>query len=236
MTEALPIQIQDRDDVLESESNIQWRGGKKPSYKTTNRVLHAQSRKTHPKGSLEAIVQNLVRTFEMEATYKMNPKQWNSIVQDEFAMVTNGGKTFSAQDIVDQGTYNLFLGDSPEYQASQENFSSSHDLFMSAFPTGFVWEVTEVFAGPPNVSFKWRHWGKFEGAYKGHKASGEIIEVIGMSLARVTDDLKIRRVEHYFDTKDFLGGLTKNSRCPMTGTDKKNLNEHETTVNPTEYS
>ena len=42
----------------------------------------------------------------------------------------------------------------------------------------------------------------------------EIIEIIGMSIARVTQDLKILSLEHYFDNSKFLKDLTAGG-CPF---------------------
>jgi hypothetical protein len=47
----------------------------------------------------------------MEASHKTNPQQWLSIVTDKFRMSSNGGPEYTAEDIVEAGTYNLFLGD-----------------------------------------------------------------------------------------------------------------------------
>ena len=48
-----------------------------------------------------AIAYNLVRTFEMEASSKTNPQQWICVVADKFRMSTNGGKEYTAQEVVD---------------------------------------------------------------------------------------------------------------------------------------
>ena len=55
----------------------------------------------------------LVRTFEMEASFKINLQQWISVVADKFRMSTNGGKEYTAQEVIDSGTYNLFLLEKP---------------------------------------------------------------------------------------------------------------------------
>ena len=151
----------------------------------------------------------------MEASFKSDPQQWISVVADKFRMSTNGGKAYTAQDVIKQGTYNLFLEDSAQYRAA-ETFESSYNLFHTAFPNGFHWELIDVVSGPPNVVFKWRHWGTLSGAYKNHEPTGETIEMIGLSIAKVTDDLKIESVEHFFDNHKFLTGLTR-GRCPMSG-------------------
>ena len=210
----LPLWVRDREEVIEHDESVEWRAGKRPDYTFTNKRMAGEKKYHYKEGSLEAIAYNLVRTFEMEASFKTNPQQWISVVVDKFRMSSNGGKAYTAQEVIDAGTYNLFLEDSEHYRASEETFKSSYELFHNAFPNGFHWELAEVVAGPPNVVFKWRHWGTFSGDYKGHKATGETIEVIGLSIARVTDDLKIESVEHFFDTNNFLSKLTSGG-CPM---------------------
>jgi predicted ester cyclase len=210
----LPIWVQDREEILKLENEVEWRDGQRPDYSRTNRFLDQERQCSHAEGSLNAIAHNLVKTFEMEASFKTNPQQWLSVVVDKFRMSTNGGKEYSAQDIVEQGTYNIFLEDSGQYRASDETFESSYNLFQTAFPNGFHWELIEVVAGPPNVVFKWRHWGTFSGDYKNHQPTGERIEVVGLSIAKVTEDLKIESVEHFFDTNKFLSRLTSGA-CPV---------------------
>ncbi len=209
MTQASqPLWIQDRDTVIAQSQDAEWRYDTAPDYTRTNTFLNQESKYNHTNGSLEAIVQNLVRAFEMEASFKTNPQQWVSVVADKFRMITNGGRAYTADDIVAKGTYNLFLTETEHYNPNVEDFESSANLFVNAFPQGFVWEIVEVFSGPPNVTFKWRHWGSFTGPYKDFEPTGETIEVVGMSVARVSDDLKIESVEHYFDTNAFLEKLT----------------------------
>ncbi|MTJ55343.1 ester cyclase [Anabaena sp. UHCC 0253] len=213
-TTELPLWVQDREKVLAQDQGVVWREGNKPDYSYTNEFLHQESKFNHPEGSLEAIAQNLVRTFEMEASYKLNPQQWLSIVGDKFRMSSNGGEKYTAEEVVKQGTYNLFIVENEHYCPAAETFESSYELFHNAFPNGFLWELTEVLSGPPNVSFKWRHWGTFTGTYKEYVPTGETIEVTGMSIARVTEDLKIESLEHYFDNNAFLQKLTAGG-CPF---------------------
>ena len=78
----------------------------------------------------------------MEASHKTNPKQWLSIVTDKFRMSSNGGQFYTAQDVSDKRTYNLFINDSEGYSATEETFESSFELFHKAFPNRFLWELT----------------------------------------------------------------------------------------------
>ena len=204
----LPLWTQDREVVLEHEEGISWRD-EKPDYSKTNKYQIKERITNHAEGSLNAIAHNLVKTFEMEATHKINPAQWISVVTDKFRVSSNGGKEYTAEDVIKQGTYNLFLNDSKHYQSSKEDFDSSYQLFHTAFPEGFHWELLEVVSPPPNVVFKWRHWGNFKGNYQEFSPTQEMIEIIGVSIATVNDDLKIEKVEHFFDTGDFLEKLTR---------------------------
>lgn len=206
--------VQDREIVLANDEGVEWREGQRPDYTYTNQFLHKESQYQHPEGSLEAIAQNLVRTFEMEASHKSNPQQWLSIVSDRFRMSSNGGAQYTAQEVAKEGTYNLFLGESEQYSSKSETFESSFEMFHKAFPDGFLWELTEVLSGPPNVTFKWRHWGTFSGSFKDYAPTGETIEIVGVSIARVTEDLKIESLEHYFDNSTFLQKLTAGG-CPF---------------------
>lgn len=79
-----------------------------------------------------------------------------------------------------------FQGEDAKYQSSKETFESSHDIFRTVFPGGFAWEVQAVYSGPPVVVMKYRHWGKMEGAYKGHAPTGEVVETVGIVVAKVT--------------------------------------------------
>ena len=56
---------------------IEWRSGK-PSYDQVNEKYMLERRKNHAVGSLEKTVENLVKTWEMESTHKINPKVSNT--------------------------------------------------------------------------------------------------------------------------------------------------------------
>jgi hypothetical protein len=217
----LPLWVQDRDTVIAYSSHAEWRYQTPPDYTRSKENLAKESTCNHLEGTLEAIVQNLVRTFEMEVSFKSNPQQWLSVVSDKFRISTNGGKEYTAADLSAQGTYNLFMADSQHYKASEESFESSAKIFHSTFPQGFPWEVLQVYSGPPNVTFKWRHWGYFQGAYKDFASTGETVEIIGISVAHVTDNLKILSIEHYFDNNLFLEKLTAGGKLVNSENEKK---------------
>ncbi|KOR36632.1 MULTISPECIES: SnoaL-like polyketide cyclase [Planktothricoides] len=210
----LPLWVQDRDTVIANDTGVIWRDGNRPDYSENNQVFQKESKRNHVEGSLEAITQNLVRTFELEASNKTDPHQWLSVVSEKFRMSTNGGPQYTAQEISERGTYNLFLGDTEHYKSSEETFESSWKIVTEAFPKGFLWEVIEVLAGPPKVVFKWRHWGTFIGKFKDYSPTGETIEIVGITIAHVNEELKLEAVEHFFDNSEFLHKLTAGG-CPF---------------------
>jgi hypothetical protein len=216
----LPLWVQDRDKVIAAGTDVQWRYQNPPDYSRSKENLDRESIYHHLEGSLELIVQNLVKTLEMEVSFKIDPQQWLSVVSDRFRVSTNGGKELTASELGAKGTYNAFMADSEHYKASEESFASSHKIFHSAFPQGFPWEVMEVYSGPPNVTFKWRHWGHFLGEYKDHAPTGETVEITGISVARVTDDLQIISLENYFDNALFLEKLTAGGKVSDSGSVK----------------
>jgi len=208
----LHLWVQDRDTVLKYSTHVEWRYGQKPDYTHSNEKFAQESTTNHPANSLETLVQNLIRTFDIEANFKTNPAQWLSVVPDQFRMSTNGGSRYTITDLINSGTYKLMIGNTKDYKASEENFTTSTNLFHTAFPDGFLWEVLEVYSQPPNIVYKWRHWGQFTGAYKDYAPTGETIEVIGTSVAHVTDDFKILCLEHYYDNTNFLAKLTSGGK------------------------
>jgi predicted ester cyclase len=184
-----------------------------PDYHLSHTVMPGQRSTRHAPDSLEAIVESIVQVFEMEVSHKQDPTTWVSMVTDRFRTNVNGGPWASAQDIVERGSYNILIGDSIFYSPGKESFESSHHIFHTAFPEGFYWEVLEVLSPPPVIAFKWRHWGSFTGEYKGFEPNGKRIEMFGMSVAKVSDELKLVEVEHYYDPNAFLGQLT--GGCPV---------------------
>ena len=132
------------------------------------------------------------------------------------------------------------------FDVSKETKDSSMDLFKTAFPDGFAWELLELLsgisfsspysvsrtkinwkdlngAGPPKVSFTWRHWARWEGPYRGNEPTGELLELFGSSVVEVDENLKIIDLQVFFDPHPLLGKLMRRKdtaddgipRCPV---------------------
>lgn len=212
-----PLWLRGRDAVVDATPPHAWRDVA-PDYHLTNEVVPSERSLEHTAGSLEQIVEDLVRVFEMEVSHKGDPDTWVSMVAERFRTRVNGGAWASSADLVEKGSYNVLIGDSPYYRANQ-SFESSHHTFLAAMPGGFFWEVLEVFSPPPSVAFSWRHWGVFGGEYEGRAPTGEPVEMFGMSVARVGDDLRLLEIDHYYDSNQLLEPLA--AGCPVAhGTDE----------------
>ncbi|WP_306356439.1 MULTISPECIES: ester cyclase [unclassified Nocardia] len=206
-----PLHLQGRDAVIAAAAAEDWRA-EAPDYHLSKEVMPKERTTDHAPGSLEAIVEELVKVFEMEVSHKKDPATWVSLVAEHYRGRVNGGPWQNAEEFARIGSYNILIGDNPYYPAN-EDFESSHHIFHTAFPGGFFWEVLEVLAGPPTVTFKWRHWGRYTGAYQGHEPTGELIEMTGITIAKVSEDLRILELEHFYDNNKLLGPLAHG--CPV---------------------
>ncbi|KAL5008192.1 hypothetical protein ScPMuIL_013773 [Solemya velum] len=199
------------------EADVHWRHGRKPDYSVVNKKYLAEKSRNWKADSLEKLVENLVKTWEMESSHKMDAKDWHTVDKETFRINVNGKFDYTLADNISKGNYQLLLADSPLYDTDKESNSSSHKLFKTVFPTGFAWELLELFSGPPNVSFSWRHWGKWDGKYYDVEPTGETIELLGFCVSRVTEDLKVKKLEIYYDPNPMLTQLMKLDKkvCPM---------------------
>lgn len=188
-----------------SDPETKWRFGEPPSYDVANLEYMKGKSKNHPEGSWEQIVEDLVKTWEMEASHKADINQWKTITPD-WTISANGWKSYTKEEAIASGNYNLLMAGCPRDAWSPLSWEETHKTFRGAF-TAFPWEVLEVFSGPPKVVFTWRHWATFSGSYKGNKGTGEMVEMYGMGVAEVTDDLQLRTTDIYYKPQEFLAVL-----------------------------
>ena len=193
----------DRGDL--DDPNKSWREGK-PDYRKADLLYFQGKSKNHKVGSLEMVVENLVKKWEMEMTHLSDSKDWTTLDVDKFCAQVNGGQEISAGDAARVGSYNWLLNNTSKelYDAQAHTFESSHKLFRSTFVNGFPWEVLEVFSGPPKVAFTWRHWGVFNGEYNGRKGQNEIIELYGFTIVTLSDSMKVIKLEVFSKFDEFL--------------------------------
>lgn len=210
--------------------DTKWRFGGAPDYSLTNLFYLKERSKIHPEDSLEKVVENLVKTWEMERSHKLDPNQHQSVDTENFRISANGGKIYDNIEANQVGNYNVLLDACPADIWDKENISweDSHEIFHKAF-AAFPWEVLEVYSGPPKVAFSWRHWATFTGEFEGNKGKGELVEMYGFGTAVVNDKLQLQDVEVYYDAQEFLSVLrgekevtdtnaqwNSNHGCPFT--------------------
>ncbi|KAH1114243.1 hypothetical protein J1N35_007621 [Gossypium stocksii] len=186
----------------EGEKTTNWKLGAPPNYDTVNKLFEEGRTKIWPPASLEEKVQNLVKTWEMEMFNKISFSDYKSVKLQNYTVSVNE--------------------DLRGYKPAQETEHSSHLAFTTAFPRGFALEVIQVYSGPPSIVYKFRHWGYMEGPFKGHAPTGELVELYGISIFEVDDEMKILKVEFFFDRGELLGGLMKGDKL-ASGTDQAAL-------------
>lgn len=194
---------------LEKEPAGGWRHGK-PNYDAVVEKWKRQKKAYHENASLEKTVENLVKEWEAEASHKKDPKDWKTIDIDNWYLSGNAGRKVDAFENVEVGNYNALMNDVDlELYNHKMTWDESHDKFRGVFKTGFAWEVTECFTGPPKVAFSWRHWGHLgtETLDQEDKGEGQLVEMKGFAIANVIikdGNILLQGVETFFDSKGFL--------------------------------
>lgn len=207
----------------EKTGNIRWRYGGPPIFDTVNKLFEEERTHVWPEGSLEETVQNAIKSWEMEFSHKIRLQDFKTINPEKFKLFVNGREGLSAEETLRLGSYNALLKNSlPEefqyYKPEEESFESSHDAFRSALPRGFAWEILSVYSGPPVIAFKFRHWGYFEGTFKGHAPTGEMVQFLGLGVLKVDESLRAEEIEIYYDPGELFGGLLKGPPISETKT------------------
>ncbi|KAK9364560.1 hypothetical protein V1509DRAFT_517488 [Lipomyces kononenkoae] len=194
-----------------------WRNGQPPDYSNTRKVFEETKQMNHAPGSLEQIVQNIVKNWEIEASFKSSLSDWRTVDPEKYSFSINGGEPQPASHMLKVGTYNAILSESNFYSPQNNDFEASHKTFKRMMPT-FAWEVLEVYSGPPKVAFKWRHWGTMKNDYVGYndknqkvrvKAHGGLIEIEGVTVANVNDGLQVEKLETWFDPLGMFKQVSK---------------------------
>merc|ERR1712059_53801 len=115
--------------------------------------------------------------------------QWTTIDHDDYKVQVNGGDWGEGRVAYEVGNYHALLKNCPAYQEYGElSFEESHGLFKGALTT----------------VFPWRHWGHLDGVYRENQGHGEKVEMFGVARATVTEDLKIQRIEVFYDPETFI--------------------------------
>ncbi|GAB7348150.1 hypothetical protein MBLNU459_g6166t1 [Dothideomycetes sp. NU459] len=208
---AIPDYLASPNAVL-GDADVKWRYGSAPDYSKTRVVWAETKQMNHAAGSLPQLVENLVKNWEVEASFKSQLSDWRTIDQENYSFAINGGPGQTGEHMLKVGTYNAIIAPNEYYSPEKSDFASSHKTFKRMMPT-FAWEVLEVYSGPPKVVFKWRHWGTMKNDYVGFndkgekvtaKAHGGMIDITGITTATVDDKVRLQAVDTYFDPLDMF--------------------------------
>lgn len=191
----------------EDDPSHVWLYGK-PDYSVVNLEYLKSRSKNHADGSLESIVENLVKTWEMESQHKKFT-EWKTVNHEKFRVRANAGKEYDGDESVKVGSYNWLLDSCPKelYDNSKYGCEESQKMFHGAFDNGFAWEVLNVYTGPPSVGFQWRHFGRYTGSFRGKQGDGEMINMYGFAVATTDDNGKICTIQIYYKPEEFLMAL-----------------------------
>lgn len=217
--ELTPDQIRAELDVLQAshgferpsrskiDSTRPWKNGA-PNYDKADLLFFRGKTMNHAAGSLESVVENAVKSWEMEATH-LNYSDWKTVDHSTYRVCANGARTFVGEESAKVGNYNWLMNgcDKSVYNADEETFESSHALFGGAFLGGFPWEVLQVFSGPPRIAFSWRHWADFRGEYKGRSGDGKMYEMYGFGVVELSEKSQIKSIEIYYKPNEFIKAL-----------------------------
>ena len=105
------------------DPNIKWRFGSAPDYTLANLAYLKDKTRNHPEGSLELIVENLVKTWEMERSHKVDVTQHLSVDQENFTIGANGGPQYDNVEANKIGNYNVLLANADPAQYDAKNLS-----------------------------------------------------------------------------------------------------------------
>ncbi|KAL4863502.1 hypothetical protein BDV12DRAFT_177424, partial [Aspergillus spectabilis] len=225
-SQGLPDYVLDPNAVL-GDTDAAWRHGKPPNYNKTRDYYEKTKTMTHTAASLPSLVSNLVKNWEIEASYKTSLSEWRTIDQSTYTFSLNGGPEQSGEHMLNVGTYNALISPNKYYDPEKNDFESSHKSFKRMIES-FAWEVKEVYSGPPVVVFRWRHWGVMRGDYTGVnedgetvkvKAHGGVIDIEGIVVAKVNDKLQLQKIDVWFDPMDMFRQIAKNEKGEIEAED-----------------
>ncbi|KAK0630908.1 hypothetical protein B0T17DRAFT_616499 [Bombardia bombarda] len=203
---SLPDYVLDA-NAVSKDTNVNWRHGRAPDYTNTRRVWAETKKASHTAGSLPDLVEKLVKNWEIEASYKMDLKDWRTVDTSNYTFSVNAGPAQSGEHMLRVGTYSAVIEPNEFYCPRHATFDGSHKSFKRMMPT-FAWEVLEVYSGPPTVAFRWRHWGVMKEDYVGVnnkgekvtiKAHGGPIDIEGVVVAVVNDKLQLVKIDVFYD-------------------------------------
>jgi hypothetical protein len=196
------------------KAGAKWRWGR-PNYARVNDMYFTNRTAKPVAGSAEELVTKVVKNWEVDSHHLANAADWVTIDNAKFrASVNCGSVKADAQMFADLGPYNVLLQNlSPGYDMNKNPGAEAANSFWSnVFTQGFAWECLEVYSGPPRVTFKWRHFGKYSGTFEDkegnkYKGDGSMFERFGTTVAILNSEAKIEELEIFYNPDDMIKPL-----------------------------
>ncbi|KAJ4369206.1 hypothetical protein N0V83_006291 [Neocucurbitaria cava] len=138
---SLPDYLTNPDAVL-GDKDAKWRYGRPPDYSKTRKAFEETKQITHSPLSLPSLVQNLVKNWEIEASFKPSLTDWRTIDPTHYTFAINSSPAQPASAMLAVGTYNAIIPPNEYYSPLHSDFASSHKTFKRMMPT-FAWETEE---------------------------------------------------------------------------------------------
>ncbi|KAI1124020.1 hypothetical protein F5Y10DRAFT_269496 [Nemania abortiva] len=229
----LPDYMTNPNAVL-NDVDAEWRYKQPPDYGKTRKYYSETKTRHHAAGSLPQLVENLVKNWEIEASFKTQLSDWRTVGLAQYSFAVNDREPVSAEHMLRVGTYNAILAPGGAYyDAAAMDFGASHKTFKRMMPT-FAWEVLEVYTEPPVVAFKWRHWGEFKEDYSAVNvagesvkvpATGQLIDITGITVAHLNEKMQVTKLKTWFDSDEMFRQMDPGNQalrmpkasCPMIG-------------------
>jgi hypothetical protein len=80
-----------------NDETIKWRHHK-PDYTKANLEYFKGKTMNHKADSLEKLVEDLVKTWEMEGSHKIDISQWQTIDHESYQVSANGWKIYKSEE------------------------------------------------------------------------------------------------------------------------------------------
>mmetsp|Transcript_16645 Transcript_16645/g.19846 ORF Transcript_16645/g.19846 Transcript_16645/m.19846 type:complete len:139 (+) Transcript_16645:3-419(+) len=109
-----------------------WRFGL-PDYAKVNKTYFQHRTMAHHEGSLEALVQKIVKNWQVEADNIADVHKWTTMDSAKFKLAVNGGCPCNAQLMADVGAPNILVSETLDYSGSSNSIERSRKIFNDAF-------------------------------------------------------------------------------------------------------
>nr|CAD1834027.1 unnamed protein product [Ananas comosus var. bracteatus] len=217
--------------VGEAERNTRWRHGSPPTYDLVNLLFEQERTKRKRCKTLSNLGDGAVAQDPAPGLQIHQSEQFPALRQRRKAA---DGRGDAGGRQLQRAAPERAAGGAAVLQSGRRDVRVVARGVPDGVPRGFAWEVTQVYAGPPTVVCKFRHWGYMEGPFKGHAPTGEMVQFHGVAVLTVDEELRVEEVEIYYDPGEFLAGLIKGPLLSSTGEVESHVTSTVTATNPTQ--